>query len=129
MSDHLNDEFFKRLSGKMPDFKKKVAEVQTRNMAKNGNKQEPCVICGALHNSWNGFAEKKKHCEKCAKLLKEGYTALISVDNRFAFVRFPAATEEQRKAIAGAVMTVTAEQMDKAQGKPAEKPPENPANN
>lgn len=124
MDDHLNDKFFEHLSKKIPSFKKKIADVQVKNMAKNGTKKQPCVICGALHETWNGFAQKKEHCEKCEKLLKDGYTALVSVDNRFAFVRFTAASEEQRKAVAGKVMTVTKEQMDKAQ-KTMEKPENN----
>ncbi len=120
MSNGPSDERFQNLFSRLHQFKAQAVEVKKKAMLENNKvKQPPCAICG----KWFGSADQhfiighkpELHCPKCSKLLKEGHTALVSVDNRFAFVRFPHATPDQQKAIAGQIMTVTNERMDAIQ--------------
>lgn len=124
-SAHMNgpsEETFRHLFKNLHVYKAQAVEAKKKAVLEQGKvRQPPCVICG----KWFGSREQrliiatvapKKYCPSCQKNLDDGFTALVSTDNRFAFVKFEEADEEQRKAVAGKVMTVTNERMELIQG-------------
>lgn len=117
--NHLTNGFFRKLFAQIPQFKAKAAELKSKalvsNIERNAHQPMPCAICFTAFDGYNGFAQKKKpYCESCQKNLDEGYTACVTLDGkRFSFTRFPEATPEQRAAVAGKVKTVSHEQMDR----------------
>ena len=132
MSNGPSDERFENLFSRLHQFKAQAVDVKKKAMLENNKiKQPPCAICGKWFGSANQHFivghKPELRCPKCTQLLKDGNTALVSVDNRFAFVRFPAATPEQQKTIAGQIMTITNERMDAIhkQGVNVEKPENN----
>lgn len=122
MANRLNNEFFGKLFKKLDGFKKQAVELKKKKVLESGIvKQPPCCVCGRWFGSQKQnfiIVENFKpelHCPTCKKNLADGYTALVSLDNRFAFVKFPAASKEQAEAVAGKVMTITKEKMDAIQ--------------
>jgi len=117
-----SEETFRRLFQNLHVYKKQAVEAKKKAALENGKvKQPPCVICG----KWFGSQQErliittfkpKPYCPSCQKNLDEGFTALVSVDNRFAFAKFTEADEAQRAAVAGKVMTISNERMELIQG-------------
>lgn len=119
MSNRLNNEFFGHLFSKLNGMKKQAVELKKKAFLESGKVQQPpCSLCGR----WFGSAEQKfiiipnfkpePHCPSCKKALADGYTAFVSTDGRFSFNKFPNATEAERAAIAGKVISVTNERME-----------------
>lgn len=122
MSNRLNNSFFGQLFSKLGEYKKSAVELKKKKILEAGGvRQPPCSLCGKFFGSQKQnfiVVENFKpelHCPTCKKNLADGYTALVSLDNRFAFVKFPGASKEQIEAIAGKVMTITKEKMDAIQ--------------
>ena len=117
-----SEETFRRLFQNLHVYKKQAVEAKKKAMLDAGKvKQPPCVICG----KWFGSQEErfiiatvkpKQYCPACQKNLDDGFTALVSVDNRYAFVKFTEANDVQAKAVAGKVMTIPNERMELIQG-------------
>ncbi len=69
--------------------------VKARNRPANGHSKgftRFCPICSLLYERsklWSTPELKEKHCKGCQKNLDEGFTALVTVSKRWAFVRHP----------------------------------------
>lgn len=117
-----SEDTFRRLFQNLHTFKQQAVDVKKKAMLESGKvKQPPCVICGKFFGSQNEHLiittfKPKLYCPSCQKNLDNGMTALVSVDNRFAFVNFTKADPEQKKAVAGKVMTITNDRMEAIQG-------------
>lgn len=114
---------FAYISKYIPALKKKKLEMKQKAFVDGVNRKAhepiPCGVCCAAFDPFNGeFQEKHKYCESCRKNLEEGYTALVTIGpdasgkKRFAFTKFPEASDSQRSAVAGKVMVVSNGQMD-----------------
>ena len=84
----LNDEYFKRLSSRMPamlkDVGSKLAKAKVKKALKGGVEtpvaKTPCPICGNLFESLVVHDKEVKCCTGCDKLLKDGCTIFLSMD-------------------------------------------------
>lgn len=117
-----SEETFRRLFQNLHVYKKQAVEAKKKAMLDAGKvKQPPCVICGKWFGSQGerliiATVKPKQYCPSCQKNLDDGFTALVSVDNRYAFVKFSEASEAEAKAVAGKVMTIPNERMELIQG-------------
>lgn len=119
MSNRLNNEFFGHLFSKLDGMKKQAVELKKKKILESGKiPQPPCQLCGKFFGPQKqNFIiienfKPEPHCPSCKKNLADGYTAFVSVDGRFAFSKFPKATEAEQLAIAGKVITVSSERME-----------------
>lgn len=56
-----------------------------------------CVICGSTHRETikhDGETQGVATCRNCLQLLEEGFTALVSPDNRYAFLKVAAMADK-----------------------------------
>lgn len=117
-----SEETFRRLFQNLHKYKQQAVEAKKKAMLENGKvKQPPCVICGRWFGSQQerfivATVKPKQYCPSCQKNLDDGFTALVSVDGRFAFTRFPDADKTSQKAVAGKVMTISNDRMEMIQG-------------
>lgn len=106
-----------RIFGMLPSYAKALREKTLGKPRTSVSMAEPsariCTVCGVAHEHKVMVAEQSTfcmNCERCQKLLEEGYTAVRSQDNRFAFVR-------GKDLDPGTVITVTSETMDRVKEK------------
>lgn len=97
MDNHLNNDFFKRLSDRIPAMKLQIAQkFGDKKAAGNGKlKQPPCLVCGRRFGSQiknfiiHANNKPEAFCPKCQKQLDDGLTALVNLGaTRYYFVRF-----------------------------------------
>lgn len=69
-----------------------------------------CGICGEGLRQRNRSLENKNLCKECHSYLKDGQTALVTMDGRYAFVKSDGS--EGAKAIAGKIIPVEAKLLD-----------------
>lgn len=114
------DNHLRRLMGDLPGM------VKSMQKGRNGRSQEKgfkrfCPICCLMYDRaklWSTDGPTEKHCKGCQKNLDDGYTALVTMSHRWAFVKHPQMQP-------GTVIKVKDETMDKIeamQKKGGEKP-------
>lgn len=86
MSDQPSDQDMRVIRQFMPSIKQKMRERQQRKQfVPRDPNAKFCKICG--EKILIVLKDDAKYCPDCQKHLDDGETALISVDNRFAFLK------------------------------------------
>lgn len=131
--DGPSDDVLQRLSGMMTSAMKGMAGGRIGGKGRPARKTQPppmsaCKICSEAFPTPAGEQSAVTYCVRCAKMLKDGFIAIVSSE-KFAFVKSPRFTPGEVIAVSEAIMTrVETEFKAMAQAKQKPKQPKKDAN-